>query len=109
MAQVEQLCDRLVLINKGKVVLQGSLKDIRKQFTSRDVLIRTETKLPTNLNEIVRIEALNGRQKLVLSEKTTPQQVLQQLVTAGVQLDEFEIAVPSLDEIFVQVVSSKKE
>ncbi|MCJ7695673.1 MAG: DUF4162 domain-containing protein, partial [Anaerolineaceae bacterium] len=107
MAQVEQLCDRLVLIDKGKVVLQGSLDDIRKQFTSRDVLIRTTTELPSGIKDIIQVEPHNGRQKLILSENTTPQQILKQLVDSGVQLEEFEIAVPSLDEIFVQSVSTK--
>ncbi|MCJ7693796.1 MAG: ATP-binding cassette domain-containing protein [Anaerolineaceae bacterium] len=107
MAQVEQLCDRLVLIDKGKVVLQGSLDDIRKQFTSRDVLIRTNTELPSGIKDIIQVEPHNGRQKLILSENTTPQQILKQLVDSGVQLEEFEIAVPSLDEIFVQSVSTK--
>ncbi len=109
MAQVEQLCDRLVLIDQGKVVLQGSLGDIRAQFASRDVLIRTSADLPSDLKYIQRVEPHNGRQKLILSEDTTPQLMLKQLVEAGVPLDDFEIAIPSLDEIFIQIVSKKEQ
>jgi len=105
MAQVEQLCDRLVLIDKGKVVLQGKLNDIRKQFATRDVLILYDGDLPNNLNGVTRIESHNGRRKLILDETTTPHLVLKQLVEAGIQIDDFEIAVPTLDEIFIKIVS----
>ena len=108
MAQVEQLCDRLILIDHGSVVLSGSLADIRRQFASRDVLVRSETTLPQDLAGVQAIEAHNGRVKLVLSEETTPQQVLAELVQRGILLEEFEIAVPSLDEIFIKVVSREE-
>jgi len=108
MAQVEQLCDRLVLINHGSLVLSGSLADIRHQFASRDVFIRTESAIPTGLAGIQSVEPHNGRSKLILSEDTTPQQILSQLVQHGIILEEFEIAVPSLDEIFINVVSGEE-
>ena len=50
----------------------------------------------------------NNHLKLHLSENSSPQQVLAQLVQQGIILDEFEIATPSLDEIFIQVVSRGK-
>lgn len=109
MAQVEQLCDRLVLIDKGKVVLQGKLNDIRKQFATRDVLILYDGDLPTDLNGVTRIEPHNGRRKLILDENTTPHLVLKQLVEAGIQIDDFEIAVPTLDEIFIKIVSEAED
>jgi ABC-2 type transport system ATP-binding protein len=108
MAQVEQLCDRLILINHGSLVLSGSLADIRHQFASRDVFIRTESAIPTGLAGIQSVEPHNGRSKLILSEDTTPQQILSQLVQHGIILEEFEIAVPSLDEIFIKVVSGEE-
>ena len=105
MAQVEQLCDRLVLIDKGEVVLEGKLNEIRKQFATRDVLILYDGDIPGNLHGVTRIEPHNGRRKLILDETTTPHLVLKQLVEAGIQLDDFEIAVPTLDEIFIKIVS----
>jgi len=50
----------------------------------------------------------NNHTKIHLSENSSPQQVLAQLVQQGIILDEFEIATPSLDEIFIQVVSRGK-
>ncbi len=108
MAQVEQLCDRLVLIDHGQLVLEGSLVDIRKKFASNDVIIRTESSIPGDLMGIESIVRSNNHVKLHLSENSSPQQVLAQLVQQGIILDEFEIATPSLDEIFIQVVSRGK-
>ena len=108
MAQVEQLCDRLVLIDHGQLVLEGSLADIRKKFASNDVIIRTESSIPEDLMGIESIVRSNNHVKLHLSENSSPQQVLAQLVQQGIILDEFEIATPSLDEIFIQVVSRGK-
>lgn len=108
MAQVEQLCDRLVLIDHGQLVLEGSLVDIRKKFASNDVIIRTDTIVPGDLIGVESITRSNNHIKLHLSENSSPQQVLAQLVQQGIILDEFEIATPSLDEIFIQVVSRGK-
>jgi ABC-2 type transport system ATP-binding protein len=46
----------------------------------------------------------NGAAKLTLAGNTRPQEVLQALVTQGVVLERFEIAIPTLDEIFIRVV-----
>lgn len=108
MAQVEQLCDRLVLIDHGQLVLEGSLADIRKKFASNDVIIRTESSIPGDLMGIESIVRSNNHIKLHLSENSSPQQVLAQLVQQGIILDEFEIATPSLDKIFIQMVSRGK-
>jgi ABC-2 type transport system ATP-binding protein len=45
--------------------------------------------------------------ELILDEKTTPQQVLAHLVSRGVVIDRFEIAAPSLNEIFLKEVGKK--
>ena len=107
MHQVEELCDRLVLINRGRAVLYGALGDIRKQFTADAVLVRTEDKLPFNLPGVAAIEPLNGVTRLKLAPGTAPQKVLRSLVDQNVNLAQFEIAVPTLDEIFIRVVQGE--
>jgi len=107
MHQVEELCDRLVLINRGRAVLYGALGDIRKQFTADAVLVRTEDKLPFNLPGVAAIEPLNGVTRLKLAPGTAPQKVLRSLVDQNVNLTQFEIAVPTLDEIFIRVVQGE--
>jgi len=107
MHQVEQLCDRIVLINAGRNVLYGSLSQIRRDHAGDAVLVRTEAQIPSlpGVSEVVRS---NGDQKLVLAQGTTPQQVLEGLVAHRVPLEKFEVALPTLDEIFVRVVEAEK-
>ncbi len=107
MNQVEELCDRLVLIDHGQTVLYGSLGDIRRQFTSRDVLVRAAGDLPVAIPGVEKITPHNGLTKLILTPEATPQTVLRELVNLNVNLEQYEIAIPSLDEIFIQVVQGK--
>ncbi len=107
MHQVEELCDRLVLIDHGKVVLYGALDNIRKQFAADAVLVRSEDVLPQELPGVLVHERLNGVTRLKLAPGVAPQQVLRALVEANVNLDQFEIAVPTLDEIFIRVVQGE--
>ncbi len=109
MNQVEQLCDRLVLINQGKVMLYGSLDEIQHSFAGHAVQIRTGSALPASLPGVEFIEAHNSTTHLRLLPGANPQDVLKALVEQNVTLDQFEIAVPTLDEIFIQVVKGQGE
>jgi ABC-2 type transport system ATP-binding protein len=104
MHQVEELCDRLVLIDHGKVMLYGSLEDIRRRFATNDILVRATGTLPTSLVGVQRIVPVNGSSRLVLAPGVSSQSVLRDLLDRGIILEQFEMAVPTLDEIFIQVV-----
>jgi ABC-2 type transport system ATP-binding protein len=104
MHQVEELCDRLVLIDHGNVLLYGALNDIRKQFTADAVLVRTANHLPEFIRGVEAREKLNGVTRLKVAPGAVPQDILQSLVAQNINLEQFEIAVPTLDEIFIRVV-----
>ena len=55
------------------------------------------------------VEAHNAAQKLTLSPSTKPKEILNQLISIGIDVEWFEIAVPTLDEIFIQVVQEPGE
>jgi ABC-2 type transport system ATP-binding protein len=100
---VEELCDRIVLIDRGRAVLYGDLDEIRRRFSGDAVNVRAPGELPA-LKGVERVEAHNGLMRLTLVQGTAPQDVLRQLVAQNVALEQFEIAVPTLDEIFIRVV-----
>jgi ABC-2 type transport system ATP-binding protein len=106
MHQVEELCDRILLIDEGKDVLYGNLDDIRRQFSGHAVLVRSVKELP-HLRGVEGISSHNGTLRITLSQDTTPQDVLKELMAQGVVLEKFEVAVPSLDEIFIRVVEGE--
>ena len=109
MHQVEELCDRLILIDHGKTLIYGSLNDIHHQFATRDILLRSSDTLPPTIQGVQSVEKINGMTKLKLNPNTTPQVVLHDLLDQNVNLEQFEIAVPSLDEIFIKVVQEYGE
>ncbi len=108
MHQVEELCDRILLINKGKDVLYGKLDEIRKQYSGHAVLVRIAAGMPSlplgDFDNIVATRERDGTVKLTLGDNITPQDILQALVRRNIQLEQFEVAVPDLDEIFIKVV-----
>ncbi len=107
MYQVEALCDRLVLINQGKVVLYGRLSEIRHRYAGEDLLVRALDPLPDNMPGVDTVEPINGSVRLRLTPGAAPQDVLRSLVAQNVTLEKFEIAVPTLDEIFIKVVQGE--
>ncbi|MEN8241223.1 MAG: ATP-binding cassette domain-containing protein [Chloroflexota bacterium] len=106
MHQVEELCDRIVLVNDGVDVLKGSLDKIRKQYANHAVLVHSEQTIP-ELPGVTSQAGKNGSVLLNLDEQTSPQDVLGALVSQQIVLEQFEIAVPSLDEIFIKVVEKE--
>jgi ABC-2 type transport system ATP-binding protein len=104
MQQVEELCDRILLINHGKVMLYGKLEQIRQQYAGNAVLVRAKKPLPLDLPGVVGVAAHNSASRLTLSPGVSPQDLLRGLVELDIPLEQFEIAVPTLDEIFIRVV-----
>lgn len=106
MQQVEELCDRILLINKGYNVLYGRVDQIRRDYSGHAVLVRVQGELPV-LSGVQGAVPRNGAHQLTLSGSTTPSQILEQLVGNHVNVEQFEIAVPTLDEIFIRVVQEE--
>ena len=108
MNQVEALCDRILLIDGGRSVLYGALDEIRRRYAGGALLVRAAGELPS-VAGTVREPGSNGAVRLTLQEGTRPQDVLERLVALRVPIERFEVALPSLDEIFVQVVAPDLE
>lgn len=106
MNQVEMLCDRLVLIDHGRVLLEGSLQGVRERFSTNEILIQTDQELPAVIEgvEAVKKEGLYTRLKPAAG--LSANDLLKTLMDLNIRLSTFEVAVPSLDEIFIQVVKN---
>lgn len=108
MHQVEELCDRIVLIDDGRDVLYGNLEEIRRRYSGNAVLVRSAGEMPSVAGAEV-VSQHNGTFKLTLAEGTSPQDVLSGLIAQNVLLEKFEIATPSVSEIFIRVVEEGDE
>jgi len=107
MHQVEELCDRIVLIDHGKVLLYGNLEEIRRRFSGHAVLVRAEGNLP-DVPGVIHSEAHNAATRLTLTPTTSPQDVLRALMAQNVKIEQFEVAMLTLDEIFIRVVQGEE-
>lgn len=106
MNEVEELCDRVLMINRGKDVLHGTLSEVKSRFTSNSVRVDLEGE-PGHLEGVIRMEKQRGHYELSMDGKATPQEILEQLVSRQIKVNRFEVATPSLHEIFIRVVGEK--
>lgn len=103
MHQVEELSDRIVLIDEGVTLLYGDLQEIRRKYSGEEVLVRTRAALP-ELAGVSSVAPHNDAVKLSLKSGFTPDDLLRELLQAGASVEKFELAIPELDEIFIRVV-----
>jgi ABC-2 type transport system ATP-binding protein len=105
MNEVEALCDRILMINKGRTVLYGELAEIKSRYRNNSVFLKFDGALGE-------IEGVVGKKdhgeyvELFLDGETLPRKILEQLVSRGVEINQFDISTPSLNEIFLQVVET---
>jgi len=106
MNQVEMLCDRLVLIDHGRVLLEGSLQGVRERFSTNEILIQTDQELPAVIEGVEAIKKEGLYTRLKPAAGLSANDLLKTLMDLNIRLSTFEVAVPSLDEIFIQVVKN---
>jgi ABC-2 type transport system ATP-binding protein len=108
MNEVEELCDRILMIDQGRAVLYGTLSDIKSKYRGNSVLLDFDGELG-DVPGVKEVKPRKGCVELIPDGNTTPQQILERLVSRGTKINRFEIASPSLNEIFLKIVGEKHE
>lgn len=110
MHEAEQLCDFILLINKGKAVLNGRLDEIRSGYRTHAVTVELEgdASFIKTLPIVRGIRSQDRRLEISLSDGADPQDLLKALV-GRVKVLAFEVKVPSLHEIFVSLVARPEQ
>jgi ABC-2 type transport system ATP-binding protein len=105
MEQVEEICERIVLINKGRNVLEGSVHGIKEQFKEHRFRIRYKGELPGPLPPDIRLVSRQGQEVIIqVSEDKDSNHYLDSLIRAGVFIQSFEEILPTVNEIFIKAV-----
>ncbi len=110
MAVAEQMCDTIFMIYRGKKVLDGTLEAIQNEYGEDTLRVRTPAHA-SMLHGIAGVEHINdnGREKdLRLTRGTDPQAVIREVI-ARAPLERFELARPSLHDIFVRIARPAAE
>jgi ABC-2 type transport system ATP-binding protein len=108
MAEAERMADEIILIHRGKVVLEGSLDQVRRSFGRNTLHIDFDGdgSFLANLPQVVKASIQNHSAELGLSDGADPQQILEASM-ARLRIRKFEIAAPSLEEIFIDKVGAE--
>lgn len=111
MEQVEEICEDIVLINHGKILLYGGVANIKNEFKEHKFSVKYEGSLPESLNfggyEIVS----NQANELIFKGQSgqTSIQLLKNLLDSNVNIISFNEILPSLNEIFIKKVETSNE
>jgi ABC-2 type transport system ATP-binding protein len=106
MHEAEKLCDYILLINKGKLVLDDTLDNIRSRQSAHTVSVELEgdTTFVDRLPMVTAVRSEGSRLDVTLDDDDT-QEFLQALMQHA-RVKAFEVKVPSLHEIFVNLVGA---
>ena len=106
MEQVEEICDHIVLVNKGRKILDGTVKDIKQQYKQNLFRIGFEGSQPATSDPAFEVVATNADHSLTvkISEGSGPNHVLQHFLQQGAPIVAFHEILPSLNEIFIRLV-----
>ncbi len=102
MDQVERMCDRIFMINKGSGVLYGSIGEIKSRYGKNTIFLEFDGELK-KIEGVKKINQSGNYAELILDDGADTQNVLKTIVSE-VRVNKFEISAPSLNEIFIQVV-----
>lgn len=107
MYQVEELCERLLMINRGEVALYGPVNEVRRRYALNAVEIEGSGDWAT-VPGVAEVERHNGGALLHLAPNVTPNDLMGSLASApGVTVEKFAMAVPRLNDIFIRVVEHR--
>ena len=106
MGEVEALCSRIFMIDRGSCVLSGGLREIKERYDRGIVRFSVDGDVGELLG-VARQYEQNGFRELVLKPQVSPEDILSQLLARGVRVREFAVKLPSLQEIFVEMAGGK--
>ena len=109
MEQAEKLCEKICLVNAGKIVLEGNLREIKKSFGRSAVEIEYSGNVDLIKNSRF-VDRFNDFGQYVEVKLNAPEHynaLLRELVEASMDITRFELVEPTLHEIFVQSVQAE--
>ena len=108
MNQVEEICDRVLMVNDGSEVLYGSIEEVKARFRQHSVQVNVEGEIG-DLPGVIEKKLNKDSVELVLATDTTPQIILDRIREQGIDINRFEVKTPSLNEIFLKLAGADHE
>ena len=109
MEQVEEICDHIALVNKGKKILDGTVKQIKQEFKENLFRVSFNNRLMAEHLAIHLFEVVKKSDHEVtikLDPGFSNNDVLQYFINKGLAIESFNEILPSLNEIFIRLVEN---
>ncbi|GAA4343494.1 ATP-binding cassette domain-containing protein [Flaviaesturariibacter amylovorans] len=107
MEQVEEICDHIVLVNKGQKILDGSVREVKQYYKEHLYRVGFE-RMPAVLEgpgfAVVGADTKSPTLTVRIDDGFTPNAVLQFFISQGAELRSFNEQLPTLNEIFIRLV-----
>lgn len=109
MATIEEFCSDLTILNRGQVMLQGNLAEIKKSYGRVNLTVKVEGDIKPFIEEMkLTITEETPEQLFIkLNDESESQVLLKKIVDAGINVVRFSVDEPSLHEIFVEKVGEE--
>jgi ABC-2 type transport system ATP-binding protein len=107
MNQVETLCDRVALIDQGRLMVYGEVDEVRRRYSHPDVIVHAAGPLPAVSAVAAAAPAGDGVWRVTPADDVPYSRVLAELVGAGASITRFEPILAPMEEIFLRVVQER--
>ncbi len=106
MASIEEFCTDILILNKGKTVLKGNLKEIKDTYKANRLEISANKNIDKFIEEFnMNIEfSKNNEYSIKIDSEEKAHQLLEKLVSNNIEINKFEIKKPTLNDIFIEKV-----
>ena len=106
MASIEEFCSNVVIINKGKTVLKGNLKEIKDSYPATKLIINVKQDIKPYITEQgMKVEKeLDNNYEIKIENEEQAHKLLKTLVEKNILIEKFELQRPSLNDIFIEKV-----
>lgn len=107
MSSIEEFCTDILILNRGKTVLQGNLKEIKEGYKANKIELITKQNVEKEINSLNLeiLKQLDNQYEIKISKESEAQELLKTLVSNNIEVEKIEVKKPSLNDIFIEKVN----
>ena len=109
MASIEEFCTDILILNRGKTILQGNLKEIKESYKANRIDLITKVDVSREIQDegLQIIKELDNQYEIAINDEMQAQNLLKRLVSKNIEVEKIEVKKPSLNDIFIEKVGDK--
>jgi ABC-2 type transport system ATP-binding protein len=111
MHTIEEFCSNVVILNRGKTVLKGNLKEIKNSYSANRISIETKKDITKIIksNKLVIENSVDNKYLIKIDNEDVAHKLLKDLIKNNIEVIKFEIMKPTLNDIFIEKVGGNNE